>query len=152
FVIATKYGIPADHFIEALAFFAPQLRAARVLARRIGFWRSRLPPLTALGLRDSTEQSLRRLRTDWIDIMLLHEPRLKRLPNIGEVTEELHKLKQRGLIRAFGLAGAWSGISPLLAVGPELSEVLQTAETEWPPESPPDICYGALSRGPQTYR
>ena len=151
FIIATKYGIPADPIIERLPIVAPYLRGVRALTRRIGLWRNRQPPLTAAGLRQSAERSLRRLGTDRIDILFLHEPHLQRMEDSSDILEEFGRLTQRGLIRAFGLAGSWSGIGPLLAAAPELAEILQTAETEWPAESPPDITYGALAADPQSY-
>lgn len=151
FIIATKYGIPADPIIEALPALAQPLRSVRALARRVGLWRYRLPPLTAAGLRGSAERSLRRLGTDRIDILFLHEPHVQRLPRQADILEEFGRLKQRGLVRAFGFAGAWSGIGGLLASGTELAQIIQTAEAEWPAERPPDITYGAIARGAQSY-
>src|SRR5262245_46249905 len=120
FILATKYGIPADPIMERWGSMVPPLRIARAFARSIGFWYYRMPPLTAAGLRESVEQSLRRLKTDRIDILFLHEPRLKRLSHPAEILEQLGKLRQRGVIRAFGLAGGWSGIGTLLTEVPEL--------------------------------
>jgi aryl-alcohol dehydrogenase-like predicted oxidoreductase len=151
FVVATKYGIPADPIMERCSSFVPSLQIAGAFARRIGFRRHQMPPLTAAGLRESAERSLRRLKTDHIDILLLHEPRLERLSRPGEVLREVEKLKQRGLIRAFGLAGAWSGISAILRALPELGQVVQTAEAEWPATCFPEITYGALTGGSQNY-
>ncbi len=151
FVIATKYGIPVDPIIERWGSIVPPLRIARAFARKIGFWQYPLPPLTAVGLRESVERSLRRLKTDRIDILLLHEPGLARLARPAEIVEQFGKLRQRGLIRAFGLAGAWGGIGTLLTATPELAQVVQTAETEWPETFPPDITYGAISGAPQNY-
>ena len=151
FVIATKYGIPADPIMERWSSLVPPLRIVGALARRIGFRQYRMPPLTAAGLRESAERSLRRLKTDRIDILLLHEPRLERLPHPGDILEEFEKLRQGGLIRAFGLAGAWSGISKLIAAVPELAKVVQTAESEWPATFSPDITYGAITGENQNY-
>src|SRR5262245_16656479 len=151
FVIATKYGIPADPVLEAWSALQPSLRIARALARRIGAWQSRMPPLTASGLRESAERSLRRLKTDRIDILFLHEPQLQRLSHPAEIIEEFSNLRQRGVIRAFGVAGAWSGIEPVLMAAPELALVVQTAESDWPATSPPDITYGAIASGAQNY-
>src|SRR5262249_49122096 len=86
----------------------------------------------------------RRLKTDRIDILFLHEPRPERLANAPEISEEFGKLRQRGLVRAFGLAGGWCGIDGLLTAEPELAQVIQTAESEWPESFPPHITYGAI--------
>jgi hypothetical protein len=58
-------------------------------------------------------------------------------------------LMQAGLIRAFGLAGAWGGVSGLLTATPELAQIVQTAESEWPESFPPDITYGAINGSAQ---
>jgi aryl-alcohol dehydrogenase-like predicted oxidoreductase len=151
FVIATKYGIPGDPLIATLPWLATPMHGARAVASRLGAWQRRLPPLTAAGLRGSAEHSLRRLRIDALGILLLHEPSVARLPNLPAILEELGRLKQRGLTRAFGVAGAWSGIATLIATLPELVQVVQTAEAEWPAEHPPDITYGAIAVGTQGY-
>jgi aryl-alcohol dehydrogenase-like predicted oxidoreductase len=106
--------------------------------------------MTAQGVRASTEESLQRLRTDWIDLLLLHEPALDRIVSPETILTELLDLRRRGLIRHFGLAGAWAALSRLIAAAPDLAEVVQTGETEWPADRPPDITYGALVRGPQS--
>lgn len=151
FIVATKYGIPADPIIARVRFFGRPLRVVKALANRMGFWQHGMPPLTAVGLRESAEYSLRRLKIDFIDIFLLHEPRPERLERCDEIVQELGKLQRRGLIRSFGVAGPWSGLAPLLKSTPELAQVVQTAEDEWRADSPPDISYGAIARGPQTY-
>lgn len=151
FVIATKYGIQANPVIERSSALVPQLRIAAAFARRIGFFQNQLPPLTPVGLRESTERSLRRLKTDWIDILLLHEPRLERLRDPIGIVEQFEKLRERGLVRAFGIAGSWNGISALQTVAPELAQVVQTAETEWPETFFPEVTYGAISEGNQNY-
>jgi D-threo-aldose 1-dehydrogenase len=149
FVVATKYGIPPDPIMERWGSYVPCLRIARACARRIGFGQQRMPPFTASGLRESVGRSLQRLKTDWIDILLLHEPRPGRMPDAGEILEQLCKLRQSGQIRAFGLAGAWSGIHDLLAATPELAQVVQTPESEWPESFVPDITYNVISRTTQ---
>ena len=152
YVIVTKYGLAAHPMIEGVsAALAPPLRIATAFARRIGFFQTPRPPLTPAGLRESAERSLRRLKTDWIDILLLHEPSLERLCDPIGLVEQFEKLRERGLIRAFGIAGSWTGISALQTVVPELAQVVQTAETECPETFSPEITYGAISEGSQSY-
>jgi D-threo-aldose 1-dehydrogenase len=151
FVVATKYGIPADRLIEGWPFVGVPMRAAKALARRIGLRHYRLPPLSAAKLRESAELSLRRLKIDYIDILFLHEPSPERLARPVDIVEEFAKLKQRGLIRAFGVAGSWAGLAPLVRSTPELANVIQTAESEWHEKFPPDISYGAAAAGAQSY-
>jgi aryl-alcohol dehydrogenase-like predicted oxidoreductase len=150
-IVATKYGIPADPLLQAFPQIGAPFRGARVIARRLGFGSFKRPQLSAAGLRASAEQSLRRLRIDCIDILFLHEPSIDRLGDPREMVEEFWHLRERGLIRAFGLAGAWSAIAPILSAAPGLGDVVQTSETEWPASSPPDITYGAIAGGEQSY-
>jgi D-threo-aldose 1-dehydrogenase len=151
FVVVTKYGIPPDPLAETWPSLSLPLRTARAIGRKIGVRPTPLPPLTPTGLRASAERSLRRLGTDRIDILFLHEPRADRIPSLDAIVDELYKLLQRGTVRAFGLAGGWSNISKLLSTAPALGMVVQTAETEWLPEAVPDITYGVIARGPQRY-
>jgi aryl-alcohol dehydrogenase-like predicted oxidoreductase len=151
FVVVTKYGISPDPLAEAWPFLSPPLLAVRAIARRAGFRPMPLPPITPTGLRASVERSLKRLGTDHIDILLLHEPRRDRIPSPDSIVEELQKLQRSGLIRAFGLAGGWSDVSDLLSIAPALGMVVQTAESEWPPGAAPDITYGTIAAGPQRY-
>jgi aryl-alcohol dehydrogenase-like predicted oxidoreductase len=144
-VVATKYGIPANPLLQ------PFPQGVRAIARRLAFGSFTRPPLSAAGLRASAEQSLRRLKIGCIDILFLHEPSIERLGDPSEMVEEFRQLRKRGLIRAFGLAGAWSAIAPILLAAPGLGDVVQTSETEWPASSPPDITYGAIGRGAQNY-
>ena len=150
-VVATKYGIPADPFLQVFPQVGAPLRGARAVVRSLGFGSFKRPPLSAAGLRASAEQSLRRLRIDYIDILFLHEPSIDRLGDPHEMIEEFCQLRKRGLIRTFGLAGAWSAIAPILSAAPGLGDVVQTSETEWPESSPPDITYGAIAGGAQGY-
>jgi predicted oxidoreductase len=96
-------------------------------------------------------RSLKRLGTDRIDILFLHEPRRDRIPAPAAIVEELWKLQRSGVVRAFGMSGGWSGLSSLLSIAPALGMVVQTAEGEWPPEAAPDITYGAIAASPQRY-
>lgn len=151
FVIVTKYGVPPDPLAEAWPSFSFPVRSSRAFARKVGFRPTPFPPLTPAGLRASAERSLRRLETDRIDILFLHDPRPDRIPALDAIVDELHKLQRSGMVRAFGLAGAWSGIRKLLSAAPVLGMVVQTAESEWLPEAAPDITYGAIAAGPQRY-
>jgi len=54
-------------------------------------------------LTQAIERSLRRLRTDYVDIFLLHNPPLNVLNSLG-LPEVLCGLKDRGLVRYFGVA------------------------------------------------
>jgi aryl-alcohol dehydrogenase-like predicted oxidoreductase len=73
----------------------------------------------------SLEESLRALRTDYIDIFLLHEPELAAVKDTG-VWEYLQRAKELGLIRAWGVAGYPGQIKPVCDAIPALVKVIQT--------------------------
>lgn len=58
--------------------------------------------LTPETIRQSCEDSLRRLRTDYLDMLQIHWPD-ENHPPLGHATEELLKLKDSGKIRAIGV-------------------------------------------------
>jgi aryl-alcohol dehydrogenase-like predicted oxidoreductase len=148
-VLVTKYGLPPSPRILVAPWATTPIRAARALARRIGF-RAKVPPLTGAGLIASVEQSLRRLGFDHIELLLLHDPSLSRIPNPERLRDALQSLKSRGLIGGYGLAGNWDSIRKLSVIHPELSSVIQTSERAWDSSGRvPDITFGALAPGPQ---
>jgi predicted oxidoreductase len=57
---------------------------------------------SATYLRASVEQSLVRLKTDYLDLFLIHRP--DPLACLGEIAEVAQALKQQGKIRAFGVS------------------------------------------------
>ena len=53
-------------------------------------------------IRFSVENSLKNLKTDYLDILLLHRP--SPLMNPKEISEEIDKLKEEGKIKSFGVS------------------------------------------------
>jgi len=127
-VLATKFGLEATGMARVLAPVKPVVRflkgekgsgAAGRLRERLGLGKReggsvpapngspgrffRRVEMNAANLERSVERSLRALRTDRIDILLLHEPP-GRLPAWGELREAAGRLKRAGKIRAFGAA------------------------------------------------
>lgn len=60
-------------------------------------------PLSGAQMRISLEQSLRALRTDYLDYLFIHEP-LTTVHEFEELFTHAEKLKAEGKIRAWGLA------------------------------------------------
>jgi len=56
-----------------------------------------------LAIRNSVESSLKRLQTDYIDILLMHEPSIDILQK-NETFEPLEQLVHEGKVRAFGVS------------------------------------------------
>ena len=53
-------------------------------------------------IRFSVENSLKNLKTDYLDVLLLHRP--SPLMNPKEISEEIGKLKEEGKIKSFGVS------------------------------------------------
>lgn len=63
----------------------------------------------AKNIRPVLEGSFRRLQTDYVDILLLHNPPRERMNGdaFPEIYEEMEKLKGEGKIRAYGVSLDW---------------------------------------------
>ena len=81
FVLATKTG---ESFIDGKSFF----------------------DFSPIATKRSVEQSLRKLRTDWLDIVLVHSNGDdEKIIQQTDILETLQILKEKGWIRAFGFSG-----------------------------------------------
>lgn len=129
--VATKFGIEVSERVGRLAALqgiarqlmrvVPGLR--RFLRRRSG---SLYVPkdFSVAAARRSLEASLRALRTDHVDLFLLHEPLLAEVEETG-ILEYLEQARASGLIRGWGLAGYPEQLGPLATAMPRLAPVLQ---------------------------
>lgn len=123
--LATKVGLypwgyPNAHAVgvwarKALGKLAPQL------SRPVVDWQ-------VARARASLDGSLRRLGTDYVDFLLLHEPE----PGLMETDEMLDWLaaeQAAGRIRAWGLAGIASRVAPFVQARHPLAGVVQTQDS-----------------------
>ena len=60
---------------------------------------------SAAWVRHSIKRSLRRLRTSYIDVALLHDIEFTSADEVVEGISELERLRSEGLLRSFGLSG-----------------------------------------------
>ena len=150
YIVATKYGIPAHPLIERAPFTRTAVAGARLIARKLG-WPDKRTPMTGQGLHNSIQQSLRKLGTDMIDILFLHEPAAGMIPKPDELMAEMTRQKAAGNVRFFGLAGAYSScVQAHRMLGPVI-DIVQTYESEWESGAlMPDLTFGAMRRGPQS--
>lgn len=97
-------------FGEALAA-APGLRARLQIVTKCGIWLAHpsQPGValnhydsSALHIRASVQASLRALRTDHVDLLLIHRP--DALTHPDEVAEAFTRLREAGEVRAFGVS------------------------------------------------
>jgi aryl-alcohol dehydrogenase-like predicted oxidoreductase len=79
-------------------------RDSIVVATKAGYTAYDEPPdFSPSAVHDSVEGSLRRLRSDYLDLLQLHNPD-PRAPGLDETFEALHRLREKGKIRAFGVS------------------------------------------------
>jgi predicted oxidoreductase len=104
--IATKFGIPFKPIgdLPSPAYFL--LRAAgKALRTSLGAQYDRRD-FSPKALIASLDSSLRRLRTDHVDLLLVHEPRsLAEFKSLADVWPELERQQRLGRIRQFGVSG-----------------------------------------------
>lgn len=76
-----------------------------VIATKVGFIAYDQPPdYSPAFIRRSLEESLRRLRSDYVDLLQLHNPALDVLERDGSVLQTLEALQREGKIRAYGMS------------------------------------------------
>jgi D-threo-aldose 1-dehydrogenase len=130
-VLVTKFGLQvkkASGIVSAAQGLARTVLAAvpplrRVVRNRSGmFYAPKC--FDAAAARRSLEESLRAMKTDYIDVFLLHEPELNDVSDSG-VWEYLEQVKAQGLIRAWGLAGYPPQVMPICEEIPGLADVIQ---------------------------
>ncbi len=76
----------------------------------------------------SLRQSLRRMRTDHVDLLLLHEPQLS-LVQADEMLAWLERVQADGRVLAFGVAGERACVEPMVAAAHPLAQVVQTRDS-----------------------
>lgn len=154
--IATKIGFPAA---SAYHRFPPLLyaqRLFRVIGRRV--WPSHLEQrernLTVISVEENFIKSLRSLNTDFVDLLLVHEPRTADIGALIKLSEWLGDVKRRGYVRYVGLAGSADGCVEIIRSIPDVFDVLQVEDSLSTREAdrvvdegwPLQITYGYLRR------
>jgi aryl-alcohol dehydrogenase-like predicted oxidoreductase len=129
-VLCTKFGILPEtpgwkHSLKPLARAAlkvfPGLRHA---ARTHTGPMLRANQFSVASLRSSLETSLRQLRTDYVDILLMHAAPIAVLSQL-DLLEEMERLVAEGKVRMAGVSGDLEVISATVRDGPQ---VLRTAQ------------------------
>ena len=122
--INTKYGIPVPIYSRnARYFFHFYKLFDKVIGNSTRAYKIRKFDKNELTL--SVHQSLKRLQTDYIDTLFIHEP-LFFLDNtlLEEINLTSEKLKQEGKIRWIGVAGPWESIKKISSL--KNFDVIQT--------------------------
>ena len=123
-VVATKYGLPVQRQSGAKRVAVGVVRAAFKLPGVRGLARGkRTKPAVAgefsvVGLRESLETSLRALRTDYVDVLFLHEATEAVLRD-EELMSALDGLASSGKVGRVGLYGSAEVMDAAIESGPE---------------------------------
>lgn len=128
-VVTTKFGIAPGRLASALpgAAWVQALAGAGLRAAGLRAKPAALPhrDYGAHAMIQSVEGSLRRLRTETIDILYLHAPTLETVGNPEPLLSALDALRRTGKIRHVGLSGDASHCRTIAERHPALAEVLQ---------------------------
>jgi aryl-alcohol dehydrogenase-like predicted oxidoreductase len=155
--IATKFGIEAapprwlarlQRPARALIARYPRLRGA-ARRREAAFHEPRA--YDARSARKSLETSLRELGTEYVDILLVHDPHEGDDIAVEELRDFLESAREAGTIRSWGVAGetatAIAAARSLTddAVVQVRDDILSRREPSARPEPTPQITFGVLS-------
>lgn len=125
FTVATKVGLyPLGNGSQhAAAVWARKAlgRAMPCLSAVVADWH-------VARARQSLDRSLRRLGTDYVDFLFLHEPDVALIAG-EEFLDWLRSEARRGRIRAWGVAGLKANVAPFVAAESPLAQVVQTLDS-----------------------
>jgi aryl-alcohol dehydrogenase-like predicted oxidoreductase len=117
---ASAYGDSEDHIGRALA----HRRAEYALVTKCGWTDDWRPARSAPELAASIDRSLRRLRIDCVDVLLLHGSPLAELKN-GEAIAALEKARRQGKTRFIGISDDNEAL--IYAVRLDIFDVIETS-------------------------
>jgi aryl-alcohol dehydrogenase-like predicted oxidoreductase len=119
FDTAPNYGLGASETLLGKALAGR--RAAAIISSKCGHHADGVQDYAADKIAASVEGSLRRLQTDHIDVLLLHNPPFEVLNGRSPHYAVMSKLKAQGKIRAYGASLDWSR---------EVNELLGTTDSQ----------------------
>ncbi|MFA6354718.1 MAG: aldo/keto reductase [Candidatus Paceibacterota bacterium] len=97
------YG--AGHSEELIGEALKAVRDKVIIATKVGFLEHRgQQDFKRDYIRKSLVESLKRLKTDYVDLYQLHSPDIKVVEENNEILETLQDLKKEGKIRVFGIS------------------------------------------------
>lgn len=129
--ITTKFGMQpmkqVAQFNGVMRFVRQMMRLSPVIR---GLVRRKVSALVQKGrfdvasAQESLETSLRELKTDYIDVYLLHEGDSEDCQT-PELLDFLQQSYQQGKIRSFGVGGAYSRVEAICRTAPDFAAVTQ---------------------------
>ena len=129
--LATKIGLPARPVMKKipLAMLADKAFRAAIGRAGIALAGKRERNLSESSCNKSLSQSLAALKTDYIDLLMVHEPQQNEVSQIEELAEWFNRQKVDGRIRYLGLAGSAPHCISLTKQLPGLFDVLQVEDS-----------------------
>ena len=141
--ITTKFGLLPTPLIGRMGPLAPFGRKLRSAATRLKLTRYPRQRYTPDTLQRSIAASLKALRTDYVDVLAIHEPAGAASLN-DEMIEALVAVRASGMARWIGVAG--DTIDDVVARWGDVLDVVQTAESRWEETRfVPDFTYSLFS-------
>ena len=130
--LATKFGIVPHKSVQKLSWFQPMVRALfasfpalkEKVKQVVGAQIYYKPDYNIKSAKQSFENSLHELRTDHIDILLLHEPSINNIFT-AELQQWLESLRSSQAIKGYGVAGYMDDILPVITQHPWLGQIVQ---------------------------
>jgi aryl-alcohol dehydrogenase-like predicted oxidoreductase len=93
---------------ELLGEGLKSVRKDVILCTKFGHTAEGITDFSTTAIRPSIEASMRRLQTDYLDILLMHNPPLEMMDGrVASQYEEFEKLKAEGKIREYGVSIDW---------------------------------------------
>lgn len=129
--IATKFGIPARALFERFPALMYAQRAMGGVGRRLGLAPvgERVRALSREAAENSLTRSLKALRTDWVDILFVHEPVVSDIAALQNLAEWLLQQKSSGRVRYLGLAGSAANCVAVMRQVEGVFDVLQVEDS-----------------------
>ncbi len=152
--LTTKIGFPCKRLPELSPKLMIAEKALTTVMRRFGISASRQRErnLSEESCEKSLKRSLFALKTDWIDLLMVHDPLQTEVTEVCRLAEWLNKQKFLGRARYIGLAGNAKNCITIAEQVPGLFDVMQVVDSiegnEAAPVSssgwPMQITYGYL--------
>jgi len=109
FDVSPYYGLTMAE--ERLGDALAQRRNDVILGTKCGRYGAEIFDFSAQGITREFENSLRRLRTDYVDILQAHDIEFGDMHQIiYETVPAMQRLKEQGKVRFIGLTGYWPGL------------------------------------------
>ncbi len=149
--ISTKFGIVANSVYESFPLAMYAGKSFKKLFKPSFSKVSR--DITLNGIMASVSKSLSVLKTNRLDVLMLHEPLSSEIPLLEHSMEWILKQKESGRIRYFGLAGKVEQCMELKRYFGDAIDILQIEDSITKKESiamhdnyPVQITYGYMRR------